>query len=165
MWDEFGEFDSAEELNKEATRLLKEGDKTAVLRLAAENGIDKEDAEDFTQEFEEKLASSLMAAAGKLKVEAAELELGGILKDWMDLLLAEAGRDEKLCSGIRRKGKNLTGYIAELIRYSFENKVKVSDRIVKEIKLSNGQNMRSPLYMGIPAVADVKMIMREYYME
>lgn len=47
MFDKFGEFDSAEELNKAAEGLKEEGDKESLIELAKENGIDPEDAEDY----------------------------------------------------------------------------------------------------------------------
>lgn len=43
MFDKFGEFDSAEELNKAAEGLKEEGDKESLIELAKENGIDPED--------------------------------------------------------------------------------------------------------------------------
>ena len=47
MYDRFGEFDSWEELNSAAQGQKEEGDEESLLILAKENGIDKEDAEDF----------------------------------------------------------------------------------------------------------------------
>ena len=46
MFDKFGEFDSAEEINRAAAAQLKEGDLDAVKTIAEENGLDPEDAED-----------------------------------------------------------------------------------------------------------------------
>ena len=40
MWDKFGEFDSAEELNRAAAAQKAEGDREALIMLAEENGID-----------------------------------------------------------------------------------------------------------------------------
>ena len=45
MWDKFGEFDSAEELNRAAAAQKAEGDREALIMLAEENGIDRDDAE------------------------------------------------------------------------------------------------------------------------
>ena len=47
MFEKFGEFDSAEELNMCAEGLRNEGDEESLIALAEENGIDGEDAEDF----------------------------------------------------------------------------------------------------------------------
>lgn len=47
LYETFGEFDSAEELNMAAANQKKEGDKVALVALAKENGIDEDDATDF----------------------------------------------------------------------------------------------------------------------
>lgn len=47
MFDKFGEFDSADEMNRAAAAQRKEGDNEAILAIAEENGIDREDAMDF----------------------------------------------------------------------------------------------------------------------
>ena len=44
MFDKFGEFDSAEEINRAAAAQLAEGDTEAVMAIALENGLDKDDA-------------------------------------------------------------------------------------------------------------------------
>ena len=79
MWDKFGEFDSAEELNRAAAAQKAEGDREALIMLAEENGIDRDDAEDYLDGAVDELATPLMAAVGKLQVEAAALGLGGAL--------------------------------------------------------------------------------------
>ena len=76
MWDKFGEFDSAEELNRAAAAQKAEGDREVLIMLAEENGIDRDDAEDYLDGAVDELATPLMAAVGKLQVEAAALELG-----------------------------------------------------------------------------------------
>ena len=43
MFDKFGEFDSAEEINKAAAGL----DETELKKLAEENGLDEDDAMDY----------------------------------------------------------------------------------------------------------------------
>lgn len=48
MFNTFGEFDSYEEINRAAAAQLKEGDTDAVFAIARENGIEQEDAEDFS---------------------------------------------------------------------------------------------------------------------
>ena len=47
LFEKFGEFDSAEELNRAAAAQLAEGDIDAIYGIAEENGIDREDAEDY----------------------------------------------------------------------------------------------------------------------
>ena len=65
MWDKFGEFDSVEELNRAAAGQKEEGDEEALIALAVENGLTKEDALDYMDGVVDELASSLMAAQGK----------------------------------------------------------------------------------------------------
>ena len=83
MFEKFGEFDSAEEINRAAEAQKREGDTEAVLVIAEENGIDREDAEDFLDGIVPELASPLMAAMGKLRVEEPDLDPEGIKKDWL----------------------------------------------------------------------------------
>ena len=42
MFDKFGEFDSAEELNAKAAELKAAGEEKRLVELALENGLDKE---------------------------------------------------------------------------------------------------------------------------
>lgn len=167
MFDKFGEFDSAEELNRAAKAQLEQGDTDAIVALAVENGLDKEDAEDFIDGCVEELTTPLMAALGKLKVEGKDLEIGGILGDWQERIMEQCQEDAVLCAAVRKKGKTLAGCMAELIKYSFENKVYVSDKIVKVTKIMHKgklESLHGPLYIGAPSNADVKRIVREYYL-
>lgn len=167
MFEKFGEFDSVEELNRAAAAQLAEGDKEALIALAMENGIDKEDAEDYIDGCIEELATPLMAAVGKLKLEAEELELKGITLDWKDAVIEECMNNGQMCAAVRRKGKSLRDCMAQLIRYAFENKVQISDKIVSVTKVThNGKEeaMRKPLYLGVPNKTETKKIIRAYYM-
>ena len=82
MFEKFGEFDSAAELNRAAAAQLAEGDEEAILMLAEENGIDREDAEDYIDGCVPELATPLMAALGKLELEKKDLKIDGILDEW-----------------------------------------------------------------------------------
>ena len=74
MFDKFGEFESAEELNKAAEGFKKEGDIKSLYELAEENGISKEDVADYMDGYVDKFASEMMAALGRMEVEKKELE-------------------------------------------------------------------------------------------
>lgn len=168
MFEKFGEFDSVEGLNRAAAAQLKDGDTEALMALALENGLDKEDAEDYIEGCVEELATPLMAATGKLKVETEELELKGVVEDWKDAIVELCMNEEKMCAAVRKKGKSLRDCMAQLIRFAFENKVKISDKIVDATKvMHNGklEKMRKPLYFGVPNRAEVKKLVREYYLE
>lgn len=167
MFEKFGEFDSFEEINRAAAAQLAEGDTEAIFALAKENGIDPEDAEDYVNGDLEELVTPMLAALGKLEVEAEELELGGILKDWLDCLKDMCRKDEELVLAVRRKGRSLNCCMAALISFAFAEKVQVSDKIVKATMIArNGkkEKLRGPLYLGIPTMADARRIMRAYYL-
>lgn len=167
MFDKFGEFDSAEELNEAAAGLKAEGDEESLVALALENGIDKEDAEDYMDDCVDQLATPLMAAVGKVKVEAEHLKIEGILDDWKNTVTDLCIEDPELQAAVRRKGKSLCECMAALIKFAFENKKQVSDEIVKACKVvHNGKTepLRGPLYLGIPNKAEVKRTVKEYYL-
>ena len=69
MFERFGEFDSAEEINLTAEGLKTEGDMESLLVLAEENGIDKEDAKDYWGGYTDTLTTTLGAAIGKIDME------------------------------------------------------------------------------------------------
>ncbi len=166
MFEKFGEFDSAEELNRAAAAQLAEGNTESVMILAKENGIDKEDAEDYIDGCVPELATPLSAAIGKLEMEAKELNLSGILLDWNSIILQNCTEDEAFCRAVRNKKKNLKDCMAMLIKFAFENKVQISEQIVKATKvMHNGKEeaMRSPLYMGVPNSAEAGKIIKKYY--
>lgn len=163
MFDKFGEFDSHEELNRAAAAQLAEGDTEAVIAIAMENGIDKEDAEDYIDGCTEELVTPLMAAVGKLGVEAKELELAGVLEDWQENIIQICMEDSEFCVAVRRKGKKLAECMGELLKFSFNSKKQVSEIICKAAGLRDG-NRKDPVYMGIPSKAEAKKIIRSYYM-
>lgn len=169
MFDKYGEFDSYEEINEKAEALLKTGDTKAVRELAKENGIDLEEAEDYiTGESDRLCYTALMAAVGKLDLEEQDLKIGGVLKDWTDCIKDMCVETYGMAEAVRKKGKTLAGCMAALIRFSFENKVQVSNKIVDITKVSqNGreERMRRPLYLGIPSRADARKIIYDYYMK
>lgn len=167
MFDKFGEFDSAEEMNRAAAAQREEGDEESLIMLALENGIDKEDAEDYIDYCTDEFVTPLMAAVGKLKVEGDDLDLRGIVADWKELIVKECTENERIAIAVRRKQKSMAECMAALIRFSFENKVQVSNKIVDITKVThNGKTepMRKPLFLGIPSKQQVKKIISDYYL-
>ena len=168
MFDKFGEFDSAEEMNRAAAAQLAEGDEAAVMAIAKENGLDPADAEDYIDGMEPVLASPLMAADGKLTVEAEDLGIReGILSLWLGQVRQLCTEDPALCIAVRRKGKRLAECLAAMIKYSFEHKVQVSNQVVDLVKVQHNGNlvpMQKPLYLGIPDNAQSKELIRDYYL-
>ncbi len=167
MFDKFGEMDSAAEINMAADGLLKENDTENIIILAKENGIDEEDARDFINGDVQELCTDLMAAVEKINLERKDLELNGILNDWADEIIMMCNDNEEIRRAVRKKGKALVKCMALLLRFAFENKVKVCDKVVNITNvLHNGKEepMRKPLYLGIPNRAEVKKIAKEYYL-
>lgn len=158
MFDRFGEFDSAEELNKAAAGQKEEGDEKALYELAEENGIDKEDVEDYLDDMVPELVNPLLAAYGKLKVEAAELKVYEIMEDWVQYIKIRCSEDAAMAAAVRKKGKSLKGCIAELLKWSLENQYTVDGDILK----AAGVNGKCTL--GIPGMGRAKQIISEYYL-
>ena len=107
MFEKFGEFDSAEELNMTAEGLLKEGDLNSIYELAKENGIEREDAQDYIDDMAEELATNLMAALGKIDVECKELKPKELMCDWIDYIRMQCQDSQTMCAAVRRKGKSI----------------------------------------------------------
>ena len=167
MFDRFGEFDSAEEMNRAAAAQLAEGDMDAVLAIAEENGIEQTEAEDYIEGITTELVTPLMAALGKLKMEQEEYEIGGILEDWIQQIQALCIKEEQMRNAVRKKGKSVRDCIAAMIAFAFENNVKVSDKIAKVTKVKhNGklEPVHMPLYLGVPTRKEAEKIIREYYL-
>ena len=159
MFDKFGEFDSAEEINRAAAAQLAEGDTEAIYTLAKENGIDVEEADDFIDGLTKELCGPLMAANGKLDVEEAELQPYEIMKDWVQYIRARCLEVPEMALAVRRKGKTLRGCIAELLKWSFSNAKDVDKDILKAAGISAPR-----VTLGIPGMGQAKKIITEYYM-
>lgn len=111
MFSKFGEFDSVEELNLAAEGLLKEGDTASLLELAKENGIEKEDTEDYISGDLDTLASLHTAAYGRITVDEREnidKLKNPIEKMAMQTIIAvlkEMCTEDAMAAGVMRKGK------------------------------------------------------------
>lgn len=128
MFDLFGEFDSVEELNLAAEGLLKEGDTESVLRLAEENGLDPEDAEDYIHGESAQLASLSMAAYGRIATD--EKENMNQIKSQMEqmamqtILTVLKGMitDDTVAAGVMRKGKRSMEIFREMRQQAEKHK-------------------------------------------
>ena len=166
MFDIYGEFDSAAEMNEAAANQLKEGDTEAVRQIAKENGLDLEDAEDFIHGEIKELTNITLAAHGKLQLEKQDLDIKGVLDDWCNIVMELCITDEKVAVAVRKKDKSLKVFMSIVLAEAFESKQLVSDKIVDITKVNhNGKEepMKKPLYLGIPCAADVKEMARTYY--
>lgn len=158
MFDTFGEFDSADEMNRAAAAQRKEGDNDAILAIAEENGIDKEDAMDFIDGCVAAFVTPLMAAYGKLDIEAKELQPYEIMEDWLQYIKLKCAEEPEMAVAVRRKGKSLKGCIAALLEWSMKNQKPVDKDILKAVKINY------KVTLGIPGMGRAKRIITEYYM-
>lgn len=159
MFEKFGEFDSWEEINKAAEGQKAEGDEEALLILAKENGIDKEDAEDYFDGAIQELCTPLTAAFGKLDVENEDLKPIDIMDDWYKYIMTLVAADEQMAIAVRKKGKSLKGCIAKLLKWSFEHQQKVDKDILQAAGVS-----ASKVTIGIPGMGTAHKIIKEYYL-
>lgn len=158
MFEKFGEFDSAEELNRAAAGQKDQGDGEALKDLAVENGLDPEDAEDYMDGVTDQLATPLMAAIGKLTVEAKGVKCAEIMEDWLDYIKQQCMDNEEMARAVRRKGKSLEGCIAELLKWSFAHQIPVDKKIMTAAGVNAGR-----CTLGIPGMGTAKKIIKGYY--
>lgn len=111
MYEIFGEFNKAEEINKAAAGLKSEGDLDNIKVLAKENGIDEEFAQAFIDGDIPVLTDTYMAAVGKIELEREQITdpFFNDMKDDMINYLLTSCNNEDLAKAIRRKGKSLKG--------------------------------------------------------
>ena len=158
MYDKFGEFDSAAEINRAAAAQRAEGDNEEILMIAAENGIDKEDAMDYIDGCVAALVNPLMAAYGKLAIEGKELQPYEIMEDWLQYIKIRCAEDPDMAVAVRRKGKSLKGCIAAILTWSMKNQRPVDKDILKAVGISYR------VTLGIPGMGQAKQIITEYYL-
>lgn len=165
MFEKFGEFDSAEELNRAALAQRNEGDTEAVRTLAEENGLDPEDAEEFLAGDVDFLALPFNAAVGKLTVERKELRLEGVLEDWTNDLIDMCSESKELSLAVRRKGKELAEYIARIIEEGYEHRITVDGRIVAKTQQVKNIMGNHVLTIGAEDARTRRRLAVEYYCE
>lgn len=125
MFEVFGNFDSAEELNACAKGLLEEGDALHLDTLARENGIPKAMLESYLDGSQEELTDPVNAAIGKLEIEKKDLKKDGMpANEIVSYLQMQCFEDERLARGIRRKSKSLEECMKQ-VKKSAEERVKV----------------------------------------
>lgn len=157
MFDQFGNM-TTEELNKAAAGLKEEGDTESLKTLALENGLDDMDVDDYIDGLSEVLASPLMAALGKIKVEEEALKPEGIMNDWIGYIRFQVSQDPDLQIAVREKNKTLVGCIGRILAWAFEHQWTVPQEIMKEAGVS-----ASKVTLGEPDMRQAKNIIVEYY--
>lgn len=159
MFDKFGEFDSAEEINETAAGLLEEGDLEGLREMAKENGFDEDDVQDYIDGIYPELANTYTAAWNKLEVEMKELKVCEIMEDWVEYIRIKMEEEEEMQRAIRKKGKSLQGCIAALMKWGFKNQYPISKEIMKEAGVT-----ASKVTLGIPGMGTAKKVITKYYL-
>ena len=159
MFDRFGEFDSAEEINETAVNLRREGDLQGLRVPAAENGIDADDEEAFAAGALLYLCDDMAAAIGKIEIEAKGVDCAEIMEDWVEYIKVQCIDSPEVAVAVRRKGKGLAGCIAELLKWGFQHQHKVDPAILKAAGVSAGK-----CTVGIPGMGTAKKIINNYYL-
>lgn len=158
MFEKYGNFNSAEEINKKAKELIESGDTQSIYTLAEENGLVKEDAEDYIDGCVEELCSIPMAAIGKLKVEKAAVKTEGIIEDWISHIETLCTDEWPVAVAVRRSDKNLKGCIAELLKWSWKHCYAIDSEVAKLAGVSGN------VKLGIPSMRTAFQIIRSYYL-
>lgn len=115
MFEKFGEFDSVEELNMAAEGFRSEGDMESLYALAEENGIDREDAEDYADGITDDLATPMTAALGRIKAERASTGEGGATPlGVIFVMVCGLCDDPEIQAGIMKKGRRAEAILDEM---------------------------------------------------
>lgn len=159
MFDKFGEMNSCQEINELAENLFNENDIESMQAMAKENGISQEYVEDYLKGNIFNLCDPLTAALGKLEVEKEELKPTHLMKDWVGYIEGQCLENDDMAAAVRKKGKSLKGCIGQLLKYSFSNRIKVDQDVVKAAGISNAR-----VEFGVPGMGEAKQIIRDYYL-
>lgn len=125
MFDKFGEFDSVEELNEAAAGFVQEGDFESLYALARENGIEKEDVDDYLDDVTDELATLPMAVQGRLDIEEKEDVKDKMEKAAMSvimLVLRGMCDSEEMQKAVLKKGKRAKNILREMRNEASKNK-------------------------------------------
>ena len=170
MEKKFGVFNTVEELNRAAAAQKAEGDLEALIGLATENGLEKEDAEEYmdSNDPNDFFCNATMAAIGKLNMEAQDLRLESQMKDWKDFIVQMLtdypidhtdGDRDALGNAVFNPDKHLLNVLAAGLKLSSENRVTLDRRITKAAGLPESAGQ-----IGMCGRDELKKIILDYYM-
>lgn len=159
MFEKFGEFNSAEEINACAAGLKDERDEQSLYDLAEENGLAKEDAEDYLDDCVDELCNTSMAALGKLEVEEKAIGATHVMVDWVSYIKTQCIKDEQMARAVRMKGKTLVGCMGAILKEAYATRMDVPSEIVKAAGIGAGK-----VQLGMPGMARVNEIIKNYYL-
>lgn len=158
MEHKFGIFNTVEELNMAAAAQKAEGDIEALEALAAENGIEWDDAADYIDDITQELATPLTAALGKLDLEEKELKLESQLKDWKDFMVLLCTEDPEMCRGVFRPDRHLADVLAEGLKYASQHRIVLPEVLIKKADLPEG------CAIGMTGREELRRIAEAYYL-
>ena len=176
LFEKYGEFDSAAEINRKAEELFNAEDLDGLRALACENGIPDEFTEMYLLGELEILCDDTVAAVGKIDIEVDEMGPIEILADWADYIKAQCMEDALFCRQVRRKGKSLEGCLAKIATWALINAKplpravinameKEADKHPEELKAAGIQKgWIQYTKTGAPGSARTRQLIREYYM-
>lgn len=179
MFDKFGEFDSFEEINEKADEMFNDAtvESGEIMELARENGIPEEYVSAYLEGDLPFMCDAASAAVGKIEMEREELDIEGLMEDWISYIEAECQENEDLARAVRMRGKTLKGCIAELVFHSLLNQkavdkdiMEIVEKRVKEEKIDlKKETGMDPGWLkytkaGFPGMGKAKKLIREYYL-
>ena len=170
MEKKFGVFNTVDELNRAAAAQKAEGDLEALIGLAEENGLEKEDAEEYMSSTDptDFFCNPTMAAIGKLNMEAQDLHLESQMLDWKDLIVQmlteypvdHADEDRgAMGNAVFNPDKKLLDVLAAGLKLSSENRVTLDRRITQAAGLPESAGQ-----IGMCGRDELKKIISDYYM-
>ena len=177
MFEKYGEFNSAEEINRKAEELFNMQDLDGIRTMAAENGIPHEFAQAYCEGDLPELCDRLTAAVGKLEVEEQEIVMVGVMEDWLNYIQAQCMESDQMAIAVRRKGRNLKDCLGKLLLWSLMNQKKVDKGVLASAEKQIGkQNIDLKKYgieprwlqytrIGIPNMSTARQLIREYYLQ
>lgn len=159
LYEKFGEFGSAGEINLLAENLFNEGDMESILTLSRENGIPEEYAQMYIDGETEELTDASTAAIGKIEVEEADLNAKDIIyTDWISYIKAECMGNDRMAKAVRAKEKSLKGCIGAILKWAFAHQQPVDKKILQAAGVK-----ASRVTLGMPDKAVANKLIREYY--
>ncbi len=164
LYEKFGEFDSIEEINEAAEGLKVEGDLESLKALAAENGLDDDDTEDYVEGIVTQLIPTpCFGALAKVRLEVQEnkklYEMQDLINDWIGYIKLEASESEEFARAVRKKGKRVKDCIAEILKWSFSHQIELDNELLKVAGVNAGK-----VTIGVPGMRIARELIREYYL-
>lgn len=157
MFEKFGKM-TFDDLNRTAEGLKMEGDVESLVLLAEENGLEKEDAEDYADGVVDTLATPLEAAMGKIKVESEHLNLrcSTTLSGMRDLITYVVSQDEEMQVDVHDPEKSLAKCLGKLVAEASRTRYKLPDEIAAAAGIPT-------VYMGDISKERAREIIKAYY--